>query len=199
MRRAPSRTTLHALALGAVLGAAGCKGGGSGPATASAASPPVTRTDERGDRVPSDWVPGEMAAAVPLRGRDAGIGALETRILAWAVERDDRPFERERALLWLHGKSATDEGGEAADSYALAYVFRNSYGDRRWALASVMDAHVRPFEPYDHAPTAAELERFVASADWEFAPFTGARLVDAAVCKAAWEASFGQAPGVAFP
>ncbi|MBI4956075.1 MAG: hypothetical protein HY908_28905 [Myxococcales bacterium] len=187
------------LALGAVLGAAGCKGGGSGTATASAASAPVTRTDERGDRVPRDWVPGEMAAAVPLLGNDAGIGAPDTRILAWAVERDDRPFERERALLWLHGKSAKDKVSEAEDTYALAYVFRNSYGGRRWALASVMDAHARPLAKYDHAPTAAELERFVASADWQFAPFTGARLVDAAVCKAAWEASFGQAPSVAFP
>ncbi len=161
-------------------------------------SHPLPRNDATGHRevvavagceLPPEWNVGEILAGAVVTERPE---TMHPRLLAWHEIEDDRPLRIDEALVLY----------EMAGGYGLTHVYRHPVDDRdrHWHEYMVYDAgSFEGHHGYDHRPTPAELDAFLAATWWRFTPEQDYRLLGSGVWADAWIAAFGKAPWHAYP
>jgi hypothetical protein len=117
-------------------------------------------------------------------------GNATTRVLAWYVIEDDRPLRNDNALLVVEDVDASPP------RWSLVSVYRHAT-NREWNTAGSFHDPTEPVRTFDHRPTKAEIDDFLAQADWTFADSWG-RVIAGNVIDDEWRAVTGEAPWHAF-
>jgi hypothetical protein len=118
-------------------------------------------------------------------------GDATTRLLAWSVMEDDRPLRNHNALLLVEDTAA------APPRFTVVQVYRHATNDTWNTVGSYHDRR-RPVQAFDHRPTRADVDAFLAQSGWDWVDGWG-KLLAGNVLDAEWQAAFGAAPWQQFP
>ena len=169
----------------------GCRGSGATSSGGSASSTTAVDTTAHGGcaRLPAGWTPDDMGRAVvpdDVRAR----AAVTVRVLAWQIDKDERPLEVDSALLWIFLESR-----KSGNSWELAHVYRHPDDPpSKWQMDSVTDVPFTGLQGYTSAPTHEQADTFFTATWWKFKPLDGFKPIGSEVCADAWKTAFHEAP-----
>lgn len=113
-------------------------------------------------------------------------GEAPARLLAWYVMEDDRPLRNDNALLLV------EDATSKPPRFTLVQVYRHAKNHEWNTIGSFHDPS-EPVRTFDHRPTRAEIDAFLAQSGWDFADAWG-RVIAGNVIDAEWLAATGEAP-----
>lgn len=148
-----------------------------------------------GDRVPENFDLEEIVwgAAEPYEGAAIPTHSVqEAKLLTWKVCEDYQQLRAQECILWVHLNNPSQ--------WMVVHVGRKGNFEKGWSgWFRTFISHTQPFwiESYDHPPTNGEIEIFLDTNKW-WTEVERLTLVDADVCKNAWEKATGQPPTKAF-
>lgn len=116
----------------------------------------------------------------------------EFRVLAWMMERDERPLTVQSVVVWVH------EQVDETERWVLMSMYRNPETDHDRPFSvnfSFHEGQPHGFFEFDTAPSVEGTMLFLESrAQWSFQPGTGFRRLGAGVCADAWQQALGGEP-----
>ncbi len=118
-------------------------------------------------------------------------GSATSRLLAWFVMEDDRPLRNDNALVVIEHTTTSPA------RYTLVAMYRHSV-NREWNIDASFHSTAEPVRTFDHRPTHAEIDDFLARNEWTFVDDWG-RVIAGNVIDDEWLAATGERPWHAFP
>ena len=128
--------------------------------------------------------------AETARGLACAPAEAPARLLAWYVMEDDRPLRNDNALLLVEDTTSR------SPRFTLVQVYRHAKNHEWNTIGSFHDRR-EPVRTFDHRPTRAEIDAFLAQSGWDFADAWG-RVIAGNVIDAEWLAATGEPPWRAY-